>query len=52
MVRGLLENITGGGVGSFLFFTDKIWVPLSEDWQNLGTPPPRIDRIWVPPSEN
>ncbi len=28
----------------------RLWVPPSEDWQNLGAPPPlqRIGRIWVP----
>ncbi len=37
MIRDQSENITGGGVG-FSIFVGDIWVPSSEDWQNLGTP--------------
>ncbi len=39
------ENIPGGRL--FNFFCE-IWVSPSKDWQNLGTPSLRIDRIWVP----
>ncbi len=28
-----------------------MWVPPSEDWQNVGALPPMNDKIWVPPSK-
>ncbi len=40
-------NITGG-VEASCFFAGETWAPLSKDWQNLGAPPPKIGRIWVP----
>ncbi len=48
-LRDHSENIIGGGVEAFQFSTAKSGHTLSEYWQNLGAPSPRIGRILVPP---
>ncbi len=41
---GTIQKILlGEGVRGFLIFADEILVYPSEDWQNLGAPPPSED---------